>query len=164
MRNRFEKGDVILNAIVTAEEMNLEKLQPLKDLGIELPTQIELNIGKEYMDKIRQKNEELNKLKKPKDKKIRTIVSKELYALRQGLQNVYNLFAVIDTFPSGTAVCESSFSALTRIMRPQRVDILTKRLNNLTYLAFEHNHLKSLDLDMVLKRLDDMKDRKVRLF
>lgn len=164
MTNRFEKEDAILNAIDTADEMDLEKLQPLKDLGIELPTQIELSIGKEYMDKIRQKNEELNKLKKPKDKKIKTIVSKELYTVRQGMPNVYNLFATIDTFPSGTAVCESSFSALTRIMRPQRVGMLTKRLNNLSYLAFEHKRLKSLDLDKVLKRFDDLKDRKVQLF
>lgn len=90
MTNRFEKEDAILNAIDTADEMNLEKLQPLKELGIELPTQIELDIGKEYMDSIRKKNDELNKLKNPKDKKIKTITSTELYRVRQ----VYGIYSV----------------------------------------------------------------------
>lgn len=52
MTNRFEKNDALLTAIDTADEMDLAKLQPLTDLGIELPNQIELNIAKEYIDQI----------------------------------------------------------------------------------------------------------------
>lgn len=88
----------------------------------------------------------------------------ELYKVRQGMENVYNLFAAIETFPSGTAVCESSFSALTRIMRPQRVGMSTERLNNLSFLAFEHKRLDTLDLDTVLLRFDKLKNRKVQLY
>lgn len=164
MTNRFVKNDAILSAIDTAEEMDLEKLRPLTELGIALPTQIELDIAKKYLDPIRKKNEELNKLKNPKDKKIKTIVLTELYKVRQGMANVYSLFAAIETFPSGTAVCESSFSALTRIMRPQRISMMTNRLNNLSFLAFEHKKLVALNLDAVLKRFDSLKNRKVQLF
>lgn len=164
MTNRFMKEDAILTAIDTADEMNLEKLQPLTELGIELPTEIELQIAKEYMDEIRERNEELNRMKQPKDKKIKTRPLTELYKVRQGMEKVYNLFAAIETFPSGTAVCESSFSALTRISRPQRVGMLTERLNNLSFLAFEYKRLKSLDLDKILIRFNAMKNRKVQLF
>lgn len=164
MTDRFEKNDAILTAIDTADEMDLEKLQPLAELGIELPSQIELNIAKEYIDGIRAKNEKLNELKRPEDKKIKTVILAELYKVRQGMENVYNLFATIETFPSGTSVCESSFSALTRIMRPQRIGMLTDRLNNLSYLAFENQRLNSLDLDDVLQRFNAIKNRKVQLF
>lgn len=151
MTNRFEKNDAILTAIDTADEMNLAKLQPLAELGIELPREIELSIAKEYT-------------KNPKDKKIKTNTLTELYKVREGMPKVYNLFATIETFPSGTAICESALSALTRISRPQRITMSTNRLNNLTYLAFEYKRLQSLDLVLVLKRFNSLKDRRVQLF
>lgn len=92
------------------------------------------------------------------------MVLTELYKVRSGMEKVYNLFAAVETFPSGTAVCESSFSTLTRIMRPQRISMLTQRLNNLSFLAFEQKRLKSLNLDTVLIKFDALKDRKVQLF
>lgn len=88
----------------------------------------------------------------------------ELYKVRQGMEKVYNSFAIVETFPSGTSVCESSFSALTRIRRPQRVGMLTKKLNNLSYLAFESQRLASLDLRSVLKIYNALKNCKVQLF
>lgn len=165
MTNRFDKNDAILTAIDTADEMDLEKLQPLTELGIELPDEIELKIAKNYMDGIQARNEEINKLKSPKNKQIKAHTLTELYKVRESMENVYNLFAAIETFPSGTAMCESSFSALTRIMRDQRLSgKSSERLHNLSYLAFEHKRLGSLDLDIVLKRFSDLKDRKVQLF
>lgn len=164
MENRFIKDDAILTAIDTAEEMDLEKLRPLTELGIELPTEIELKIAKEYINEIRASHEKMNNLKKQEDKKIKTVVLTELYKVHQGMENVYNLFAAIETFPSGTAVCESSFSALTRIMRPQRISMSTDRLNNLSFLAFEHKRLESLDLDTVLQRFNGIKNRRVQLY
>lgn len=100
----------------------------------------------------------MNNLKRPEDKKIKTVLLAELYKVRQGMEKVYNLFATIETFPSGTAVCESAFST------PQRINMLTKRLNNLTFLAFEHKQLKSLDLDAILIRFNALIDRKMQLF
>lgn len=164
MVNRFIKEDAILAAIDTADDMDLQKLRPLTELHIELPTELELKIAKEYINGIREKNEELNKKKKPEDEKVKTVVLTELYKVRQGMENVYNLFAIIDTFPSGTAVCESSFSALTRISRPQRIGMSTERLNNLSFLAFEHDRLATIDLDMVLRKFNALKNRKVQLF
>lgn len=165
MTNRFEKNDVILTAIDRADEMDLEKLQPLTELGIELPDEIELNIAKNYMDEIRARNNEINKLKSPKNKQIKTHTLTELYKVRESMENVYNLFAAIETFPSGTASCESSFSTLTRITRPQRLSgKSSERLHDLSYLAFEHKRLDLLDLDIVLKRFNELKDRRVQLF
>lgn len=164
MVNRFIKEDAILTAIETADDMDLNKLQPLTELCIELPTELELKIAKEYINRIREKNEELNQKKKPEDEEIKTVVLTELYKVRQGMESVYNLFATIATFPSGTAVCESSFSALTRIMRPQRISMSTDRLNNLSFLAFEHKRLESIDLDAILQRFNSLKNRKVQLF
>lgn len=164
MANRFVKNDAILTAIDTADEMNLEKLQPLTELGIEMPSEIELKIAKEYINEIHAKHEKMNNLKKPGDKKIKTVVLAELYKVRQGMEKVYNLYATIETFPSGTAGCESSFSALTRIMRPQRICMSTERLNNLSFSAFEHKRLDSLDMDTVLLRFNELKNRKVQLF
>lgn len=165
MTNRFEKNDAFRTAIDTADEMDLVKLQPLTELGIELPDEIELKIAKQYMDGIRAKNEEVNKLKSPKNKQIKTHTLTELYKVREGMEKVYNLFGAIETFPSGTAICESSFSALTRITRPQRLSGKSSdRLHNLSYLAFEHKRLALLDLDMVLQRFNALKDRKVQLF
>lgn len=164
MTNRFVKDDAILLSIDTADEMNLEKLRPLEELGIQLPSEIELTIAKEYIDGIRKNNDELNATKKPEDEKIKTVVLSELYKVRAGMENVYNLFAMIETFPSGTAVCESSFSALTRLMRPNRIGMATDRLNNLSFLAFEHKRLASIDLDNVLRRFNALKNRRVQLF
>lgn len=114
MNNRFEKHDNFLTAIATADEMDLKKLQPLAELGIKLPSEIQLAIAKQYMEDIRERNEEMKNLKNPKDKKIKTHTLTELYKVRTGMEDVYKLFATIETFPSGTAACESSFSALTR--------------------------------------------------
>lgn len=164
MQYRFIKENAILTAIDSAEEMDLEKLRPLEELGIQLPTEIELQIAKEYLNEIRKENEELNKKKMPEENIVNTAVLAELYKVRHGMQSVYNLFAAIETFPSGTAVCESSFSALTRVMQPKRVSMTTARLNNLSFLAFEHKRLEAIDVDAVLKRFNDLKNRKVQLY
>lgn len=71
MSNRFMKEDAILNAIDTADEMDLEKLRPLTELGIVLPSQIELTIAKEFIDGIRKENDEINKKKKSGEKKLK---------------------------------------------------------------------------------------------
>lgn len=153
MRNRFVKENAILTAIDTADEMSLSALQPLAELGIELPTQIELQIASDYIKLQREAN-------KDKD----TVILAELFKVRAGMPTVYNLFAAIETFPSGTAICESSFSALTRMMRPQRQSMTSTRLNNLTFLSFEGKRLSSLNMDAIMKNFNSLKDRKVQLF
>lgn len=136
MSNRFVTENAILAAVDTADEMDLSALQPLKELGIDLPTEVELGIAKEYIEVVRKKNEELKKTKKPGQKDIETVILSELFKVRKGMENVYNLFTIIATFPSGTAINESSFSALTRMMRPQRQSMASKRLNKFNVPGF----------------------------
>lgn len=151
MRNRFVKENAILTAIDTADEISLSALQPLAELGIELPTQIELQTASDYIRLQREANKD-------------TVILAELFKVRAGMPTVYNLFAAIETFPTGTTICESSFSALTRMMRPQRQSMTSTRLNNLTFLSFEGKRLSSLNMDVILKNFNSLKDRKVQLF
>ena len=54
------------------------------------------------------------------------------------------------TFGASTAVCESSFSTLTRVLTPHRRSTLHRRLSNLVILAFEKNITANLNRDKFL--------------
>lgn len=54
MERRFGENSDILLAISDANEFSIEKLQPLKRLGLALPTDAELTVAKSYTDKKRQ--------------------------------------------------------------------------------------------------------------
>lgn len=56
MVNRFVKDDAILTAIDTADEMDWEKLQPLTELGIIIPTKLELQIANTLMKYVKKNN------------------------------------------------------------------------------------------------------------
>lgn len=82
------------------------------------------------MKKIKETNEKANNQKKITDLFISN--TKEKRKLNgNSLTTMFNnkriefealvKFAAIETFASGTSVCESSFSALTRFERPQRL-------------------------------------------
>ena len=61
------------------------------------------------------------------------------------------------------AVCESTFSTLTRINRPQRLSMNHSRMANLTLFAFEAKRTKNLDLEAVLRKRNAFKDIRLRL-
>lgn len=86
-----------------------------------------------------------------------------LYEVREAFPNVYKLFAKIETFACSTAVCEASFSALAQINIPSRLSMNNDRMRNLAFLAFEHNRLKTISIDDVLKEFNSKKERRVQL-
>jgi len=70
---------------------------------------------------------------------------KVLYPFRKGLPTLYRLFASASTFGTFTAVCENSFSCLTRMLTPYRRSMLQRRLSNLVLLSFEKDLTEKLD-------------------
>jgi hypothetical protein len=68
-----------------------------------------------------------------------------LFPLRDGFPLLYKLLASALTFGASTAVCENSFSTLTRMLTPYRRSMMQRRLSNLVLLAFEKDVTNSLD-------------------
>lgn len=122
---RFTENDIILKAISASYEMDLSLLKPLEKLGLKLPSESELSIAKRYI---------IEEKEKAKNNKVN--IFEKLYTVKVAFPDTYDLFAAIETFGSSTSVCESSFTALTRIERPQRLSMTSTRLNNLAYLTF----------------------------
>lgn len=74
------------------------------------------------------------------------------------------MYAIIETFGCSTAVCEASFSALAQINIKTRLSMTNERMQNLAFLAFERERLKTVPIDEVLRKFDNAKQRKVQLF
>lgn len=87
-----------------------------------------------------------------------------LFEFREAFPNVYNLYAVIDTFGCSTAVCEASFSALSRINIPSHLSMTNKRMRNSAFLAFQSKRLQSISLHSILHEFNADKQRRVQLF
>jgi hypothetical protein len=83
---------------------------------------------------------------------------KVLYPFREGFPTLYRLFAYASTFGTSTAVCENSFSCLTRMLTPYRRSMLQRRLSNLVLLSFEKDLTDKLDRELFV----DMFRRKTR--
>ncbi|CAH1110601.1 unnamed protein product [Psylliodes chrysocephalus] len=112
---------------MSGEKLDIEKYQPLAELGIQLTSAAEIEVVKKYIK--RQKNE--NAAENPD--------------IFQCIFRQNEFLATCRTFSCSTALCESSFSTLTRIDRPQppqRRSMLHPRLGNLTHLAFEKENKK----------------------
>lgn len=75
---------------------------------------------------------------------------KALYPFREGFPTLYRLFACASTFGTSTAVCENSFSCLTRMLTPYRRSMLQRRLSNLVLLSFEKELTDKLDREQFL--------------
>lgn len=156
--HRFSESNEILQAISSSVEMEIDDLKPLENLGIKLPVENELKTAKKYLAK---KKEDWDKNDKEES---RFNILTALYETRIAFPDVYNLYAYIETFGCSTAVCEASFSALSRVDIPSRVSMTNKRMRNLAFLAFEHKRLKLISIDEILIEFDAMKERKVQLF
>lgn len=75
-----------------------------------------------------------------------------LFPFRDAFPILYKVFASAVTFGASTAVCESSFSTLTRILTPYRRSMVHRRLSNLVLLAFEKAITDSLDGQQFLSK------------
>lgn len=149
MAMRFSDNKELLKAISAAEELDHDNIQHLSSLGILLPSKEELTVVKSYLQK--NKIENCN-------------IFQEIYSQKVAFENTYKLLATARTFGCSTALCESTFSVLTRIDRPQRLSMTHQRLANLTFLAFEKDQTNKVDLEIVLKKFNSMKNRRLQLF
>lgn len=161
MKRRFEENDAILMALSSAQEMKLASLQPLAVLSrVEMPSEIELEMAKNYLveqelDRVRQgeENKEKNKT-----------IAQRLYTVRSAYKKVYELYCAIDTFACSTAVVECSFSCLSRVGNIGRVHMKNERLRNLSFLAFESKVFRQIPHEAILRRFNEMKNRKLQIF
>lgn len=101
-RIAFDNNTDYIRAIFKSSEMKLESLQPFSKLNIVLTKASEIEVAADYIKRLKSENNTINLLK-------------ELYKMRVALPATYELYAAIETFPCSTAVCESSFSALSQI-------------------------------------------------
>lgn len=146
--DRFMKHSDLLIALSSIDEMSSATLEPLKELGIVIPNDAELMLAKENMDMkrnaIKKHNDEIDakieaggKEKDLKSQKKKFSLLSELYAMRSAFKKTCNLVAAVDCFACSTAVCEASFSALSRVGIMNRISMTNIRLRHLSYLAFE---------------------------
>lgn len=87
MKRRFDDNIDILMAIADSPEFSLEKLMPLKKLGIELPSKEELLVAKSFIE--RKKKSHNDQLQQNNDTtyKNRFNLLKELYLVREAFRN-----------------------------------------------------------------------------
>ena len=153
MERRFRSNESLYDAIgsITSDTfLSLERLQPLKELGITLPSAEELSVVNSY-------------LKRQGIPCSVMAILHELFRQREAFPDTYKLVATVATFPCSTAMCESSFSTLARIDHPQRRSMLQKRQAQLVMLAFERNRTEKVELERFL-RIFSKKTRKLQLY
>lgn len=158
MKRRFEENDAILLALSSAQEMKLVSLQPLAVLSrVEMPSEIELQLAKNYLVELDKGQGEENKVKEK-------TIAQRLYPVRSAFEKVYKLYCAIDTFACSTAVVECSFSCLSRVGIIGRVHMRNKRLRNLSFLAFESAVFCNIPNEVILRRFNEMKNRRLQIF
>lgn len=153
MKKRFIDNNELLDAISSAEneEMDLQKMKYLQTLNIKLPSQEEISVVKRFIQNQRNKNPNIT-------------IFDELFHQRVTFEDTYNLLATTKTFGCSTAICESTFSVLTRINRSPRLSMYHQRMANLILLAFEKDRTKCIDMDILLKKFNSLKKRRLQLF
>ena len=86
-----------------------------------------------------------------------------LYLIRGAFPLVCKIYAAALTFGSSTAVCEASFSTLSRVLTPYRRSMTHTRKQNLVLLAFLNSYTKNADFDVMLRKCA-RRSRKIQLF
>ena len=84
--------------------------------------------------------------------------------MREAFPQVYDLWAIVDTFVCSNATPECSFLALERLGRKLWMSMTTPRLRQLTFLAFESKRLKSVDIEKILNIFNDNSKRRIQLY
>ena len=139
-------------ALLKRNTRTIDRLILLRDLKFEQidksAFQAELSVLDKFMDNDFNSLNELAKFFKP-HRKIFPIFS--------------TILDIALSLPVSTAKVESCFSALTRILIPQRLYMTHERKSNLVLLAYNKDITKSLDLDDFLKRFST-NSRKLRLY
>jgi hypothetical protein len=81
----------------------------------------------------------------------------ELCLQSNAFKATYEMITAIEIFGCSSAVCESTFSCLTRLENLHRLSIKHKRLSNLVLLAFEFKWTENLNLDILLMDFNKQK-------
>lgn len=159
LNRRFDENDEILQALASAQSMDVDTLKPLAELNIiQMPSEGELIVAKSYLDTARAKDEE------NESGSERKTILQHLYPVREAFPAVFDLFSAIETFPCSTTISECSFSSLARVGILGRVHMTNERLRNLSFLAFEEKELKKIPSDTILRHFNDAKNRRLQIF
>lgn len=131
MKARFNNENDVLMAVsevnnINSDDFEYKSLRPLTDIGLILPSEVELNVMKTFLSK---------ETKKPENENISTL--KLLFPVKDAFSDTYRLFEACETFGSSTAINECSFSSLARIDTVRRMCMNDQRLRDLSILAFE---------------------------
>jgi hypothetical protein len=129
--------------------LNYDSFKIFKDLNINIPSKEETICVKNYI----KENDISNK-----------DILFELYLQRKAFKATYEMIAAVEVFGCSSAVCESTFSCITRLENPQKQSMKHKRLSNLALLAFESKRTENLNLDVLLIEFNKQKDGKLQLF
>ena len=80
-----------------------------------------------------------------------------LHLYRKGFSEVYQLYADALAFGSSNAVCEESFSTLSRVLTPYRRSLTHKRKSNLVLLSFlaEYTQKKLIWMNFSIHLLEE---------
>jgi len=117
--------------------------------GLTIPSKEETTVAKAYLSRRENKMES---------------TMQALYRQREAFKDTYELYASVATLGCSTAVCESTFSTLTAINRPQRLSMGHERMAGMVFLAFEKKRTKLVDLNEVLRIFNNMANRRIQLF
>lgn len=131
-----------------------EELEPLKELGIEIPSTVELELVKKYLNRTRT------------DKNTTQVILKRLQPVKDAFPTTFIFFKAVETFGNSTTINEASFSTLSRIDTKFRFSSTNERLRNLTFIAFEKKILSNIDDEDILHQFVNQapNDRRIQLF
>ena len=91
-------------------------------------------------------------------------MTKFMFPYREAFPSVYSLYAAGLTFGASTSFCEASFSTLARILTPYRRAMNQVRKANLVLLAHEKDFTDAIVAETFLKRFNEQKNRRLRLW
>lgn len=148
LKRRFSQNSDILDAVINAEDLNFQKSECLQKLGIKIPQKHEIMVVKSYLEKSNEEGDTFSKL----------------YNQRVAFNDTYNYLAACRTFACSTALCESTFSVLTKINRSQRMSMTHQRMANLIFLAFEKKKTTNINMNSFLREFHNAKERRLQLF
>lgn len=129
-------------------------MEPLKELGIEIPSMAELNLVRDYLIRTR-----------TAENTLQTIL-KRLQPVKVAFPTSFKFFKAMETFGTSTTINEASFSTLSRIDTKFRFSSSNERLRNLTFLAFEKKMLNICSDEDIMRRFVELSpaDRRIQLF
>lgn len=141
MDRRFTENSEILLALSSIDELNFESIKPLTALNLTLPCESEVITAKNFLT---------SKKKEQSTEKISEISLLE--PVKDAFPAVYNLFTAIETFACSTAVNEAAFSCLARIDIVKRMSMTSKRLCDLSLIAFQKETLDKISDETILAK------------